>query len=88
MSPSRFFDSDFFAKTTGTPKYCAVMHAMPMPDASTVSIFVTFSSLKSLANSLPISFISDMFHLVIQEAVDLHDPAFLYDSVLKYSVLE
>ena len=34
-------DFDFFAKTTGTSKYCAAMQAMPMPDASMVRIFVT-----------------------------------------------
>ena len=34
----------FFAKTTGIlSKYCATIHAIPMPDASTVSIFVTSS---------------------------------------------
>ena len=54
-SPSMFTLCAFFANTTGHPKYCAVTHAMPMPDASIVSILFMLLSGNSLRNSLPIS---------------------------------
>jgi hypothetical protein len=55
ISPSRFRLCAFFAKTTGTSKYCAAMQAIPMPEASIVRIFVIGQSAKRLLNSLPIS---------------------------------
>ena len=39
-SVERFFASDFFANTTGTLKYLAARQAIPIPEASMVSIFV------------------------------------------------
>ena len=57
-SPSMFMLWVFFANTTGQLKYCAVMHAIPMPEASMVSILFMLLSGNSLRNSLPISLIS------------------------------
>ena len=48
-------DWAFFANTTGTPKCRATTHAMPMPDASMVRIFVTGASANSRLNSSPIA---------------------------------
>ena len=45
----------FLAKTTGTPKYCAAIQAIPIPDASIVSIFVIFFPAKRFFHSFPIS---------------------------------
>ena len=59
-SPSMFMLWVFFANTTGQLKYCAVMQAIPMPDASMVSILLILLSGKRLRNSLPISLMSAM----------------------------
>ena len=45
----------FFANTTGTPKCCATMHAIPIPDASMVRILFMFFPSKRFFHSLPIS---------------------------------
>ena len=57
ISLSILLPADFFAKTTGTPKYTAVRQAMPIPDASIVRILSTFRSPKSFLNSFPSSLI-------------------------------
>ena len=54
-SPAMFLVLFFLAKSTGTPNCWATTQAMPMPEASMVRIFVTWSSANSRAHSLPIS---------------------------------
>ena len=44
ISPSRFTLWDFLANTTGTWKCCAVIQAIPIPDASIVRILVIGAS--------------------------------------------
>ena len=55
MSPSRLMDWAFLANTTGTPKWRATTHAMPMPEASMVRIFVMGASANSRLNSTPMA---------------------------------
>ena len=43
------------ANTTGTSKYWATIHAIPIPEASMVRILVTSTSANLRLNSFPIS---------------------------------
>ena len=54
-SPAMFLVWFFLAKITGQWKNCAVIQAIPMPEASIVRILFTSQSANLRLNSLPIS---------------------------------